>query len=69
LGNPTDLVDRAHAAGLDVHIWTMRDEPSFLPADCNPLDEYAAFFAAGIDGLFSDWTTTAVTARRDWAQR
>lgn len=69
LGSPTDLVDRAHAAGLDVHIWTMRDEPSFLPTDCNPLDEYAAFFAAGIDGLFSDWTTTAVKARRDWAQR
>jgi len=69
LGSPTDLVDRAHAAGLDVHIWTMRDEPSFLPADCDPLGEYAAFFAAGIDGLFSDWTTTAVQARRDWVQR
>jgi glycerophosphoryl diester phosphodiesterase len=63
LAEPTDLVERSHAAGLDVHIWTMRDEPSFLPTDCEPLAEYAAFFAAGIDGLFSDWMTTAVRAR------
>ena len=69
LGAPTDLVERAHAAGLQVHIWTMRDEPSFLPTDCDPLAEYAAFFAAGIDGLFSDWTTTAVRARQEWTQR
>ena len=63
---PTDLVARSHAAGLEVHIWTMRDEPSFLPADCTPPLEYAAFFAAGIDGMFSDWTTTAVQARDQW---
>lgn len=66
LGTPTDLVGRAHAAGLDVHIWTMRDEPTFLPAGCTPLAEYEAFFAAGIDGLFSDWTSTAVQARAAW---
>ena len=69
LQRPTDLVERSHAAGLDVHIWTMRDEPSFLPADCTPDQEYAAYFAAGIDGLFSDWTTTAVAARDAWAAR
>jgi len=67
LDRPTDLVERSHAAGLDVHIWTMRDEPTFLPADCTPDQEYAAYFAAGIDGLFSDWTTTAVAARDAWA--
>ncbi|HUP99535.1 MAG TPA: glycerophosphodiester phosphodiesterase family protein [Aeromicrobium sp.] len=66
LGPPTDLVERSHAAGLDVHIWTMRDEPSFLPAECSPLQEYVAYFEAGVDGLFSDWTTTAVQARRQW---
>jgi len=69
LGEATGLVERSHAAGLDVHIWTMRDEPSFLPAGCSPGQEYAAYFAAGIDGLFSDWTTTAVAAREAWAQR
>ena len=69
LGNPTDLVGRAHAAGLGVHIWTMRDEPSYLPSDTTPLEEYAAYFAAGIDGLFTDWTTTAVEARTAWWQQ
>lgn len=67
LDRPTDLVEHAHAAGLDVHIWTMRDEPTFLPAGCSPLQEYAAYFEAGIDGLFSDWTTTAVAAREAWS--
>jgi glycerophosphoryl diester phosphodiesterase len=66
LGQPTDLVARSHALGLDVHIWTMRDEPKFLPVDCSPLQEYAAYFEAGIDGLFTDWTTTAVQAREAW---
>ena len=66
LGEPTDLVERAHAAGLDVHIWTMRDEPSFLPAGYTAEQEYLAYFDAGIDGLFTDWTTTAVAARRAW---
>lgn len=66
LAEPTDLVERAHVAGLDVHIWTMRDEPSFLPENADADGEYEAYFAAGIDGLFSDWTTTAVRARAAW---
>ena len=66
LGAATGLVERSHAAGLDVHIWTMRDEPSFLPTDCTAIDEYVAFFDAGIDGFFTDWTSTAVEALRQW---
>jgi glycerophosphoryl diester phosphodiesterase len=69
LDRPTDLVERSHAAGLDVHIWTMRDEPRFLPAACTPEQEYVIFFDAGVDGLFSDWTTTAVAARQAWLER
>lgn len=69
LGRPTDLVERSHGAGLDVHIWTMRDEATFLPVACTPEQEYAAYFDAGIDGLFSDWTTTAVAARNARAAR
>jgi glycerophosphoryl diester phosphodiesterase len=69
LDAPTDVVERSHAAGLDVHIWTMRDEPKFLPADCTPGQEYAAYFDAGVDGLFTDWTTTAVAARKAWSER
>ncbi len=77
LEEPTGLVDRAHAAGLDVHIWTMRDENAFLPVDLrigteksaygDMLPEYRAFLEAGIDGMFSDFTQTAVRARADWA--
>ena len=77
LAEPTGLVDRAHAAGLDVHIWTMRDENAFLPADLrigseksdygDMLPEYQAFLDAGIDGMFSDFTRTAVQAREEWA--
>ena len=36
---------------------------------CTPEQEYAAYFDAGIDGLFSDWTTTAVAARNARAAR
>jgi glycerophosphoryl diester phosphodiesterase len=69
LDAPTDVVERSHAAGLDVHIWTMRDEPSFLPAECTAGQEYATYLDAGIDGLFTDWTTTAVAARQAWLER
>jgi glycerophosphoryl diester phosphodiesterase len=77
LGGPTGLVERAHAAGLHVHIWTMRDENAFLPANLrigpeksaygDMLPEYLAFFEAGIDGMFSDFTQTAVRAREQWS--
>lgn len=72
----TGLVCRAHDAGLVVHIWTMRDENAFLPADFrkgadiathgDAAAEYLRFFDAGIDGVFSDYAETAVTARRTW---
>jgi glycerophosphoryl diester phosphodiesterase len=78
LGEQTDLVERAHAAGLDVHIWTMRDENAFLPANLrigtersdygDMLPEYYAFLDAGIDGMFSDFTQTAVQAREVWSR-
>ncbi|MGE0633065.1 MAG: glycerophosphodiester phosphodiesterase, partial [Pseudobdellovibrionaceae bacterium] len=44
LGMPTDFVKRAHAAGLLVHPYTMRNEPYFLPKEYggNPELEYHA---------------------------
>jgi glycerophosphoryl diester phosphodiesterase len=73
LGAPTPLVAAAHAVGLLVHPYTFRNENEFLPANLrsagfpadygNVFAEYAAFFAAGIDGLFADNPDTAVTAR------
>ncbi|KUJ66618.1 glycerophosphodiester phosphodiesterase [Streptomyces albus subsp. albus] len=73
LGTPTTLVKDAHAAGLILHPYTMRNENSFLPADfrrgTDPNaygDAFGAFqiyFEQGIDGIFSDNADTAVLAR------
>jgi glycerophosphoryl diester phosphodiesterase len=79
LAGETGLVGRAHDAGLVVHIWTMRNENNFLPTNLRtsankaaPGDaegEYLAFFDAGVDGVFSDFTQTAVRARSVWSAR
>jgi glycerophosphoryl diester phosphodiesterase len=63
--HPTELVDEAHAAGLRVHPYTFRNEAQFLAADYQgePLNEYRQFFDLGVDGLFSDFPVTAVSAR------
>jgi glycerophosphoryl diester phosphodiesterase len=78
LAAPTPLVADAHAAGLWVHPWTFRSENHFLPADFHagdPADpafaamhgaaeaELAAFFAAGVDGVFADYPDVALRAR------
>ena len=78
LGAPTDLVARAHAANLVVHPWTFRPENFFLPTALRVgatsaqetlrlhgnLDaELRAFYAAGVDGVFSDDPAAAVAAR------
>lgn len=70
----TNLVRDAHDVGLLVHIWTMRNENNFLPTNlmvgsdkAAPGDaeaEYLAFYAAGVDGVFSDFTQTAVESLR-----
>jgi glycerophosphoryl diester phosphodiesterase len=63
---PTTLIQRAHRKGLQIHTWTFRNEDQFLASDYdgNPLKEYRQFFRLGIDGVFSDFTDTAVLARR-----
>ena len=61
---PTDLIQRAHRHGLKIHTWTFRDERKRLLNDYNnPLEEYLQFYELGIDGVFSDFTGTAVAAR------
>jgi len=62
---PTDLVKNAHALGLFVHTWTFRSEPRRLASNFkgDPAAEYKAFYALGIDGLFSDFPDHAVKAR------
>lgn len=73
LAAPTRLVADAHAAGLKVHPWTFRAENYFLPADHRKGEdprahgdlagEIRAYLAAGVDGVFSDFTAEAVGAR------
>lgn len=74
LGEPTALVTHAHAAGLDVHVWTFRRENYFLPlaqrSGLNPAGhgdlagEIRAYLEAGIDGFFSDNVREAVEVAR-----
>ena len=62
---PTEVVKNAHAAGLFVHAFTFRNEKELLVSDYkgDPKAEYKRFFELGVDGLFSDFSDTAVAAR------
>ncbi|MCU1580650.1 MAG: glycerophosphodiester phosphodiesterase [Microbacteriaceae bacterium] len=69
----TDLVDRAHAAGLTIFCWTLRAENEFLARNLRLGTSSAAFgdwrreylliMASGVDGVFADHPDLAVEAR------
>jgi glycerophosphoryl diester phosphodiesterase len=54
---PTDIVTRAHASGLLVHVWTLRQEPTFLSPTYNGdfEAEFRQFRDLGVDGIFTDF--------------
>jgi glycerophosphoryl diester phosphodiesterase len=58
---PTSLIADAHKAGLFVHAYTFRDEPQYLTKTYHgdPKAEYRAYFSLGVDGVFTDFSTTA----------
>ncbi|GAA6616889.1 glycerophosphodiester phosphodiesterase family protein [Scytonema sp. NUACC26] len=62
---PTTLVQDAHAAGLQVHPYTFRNEGRYLASDYNgnPELEYRQFYQLGVDALFSDFPGTADLVR------
>ncbi len=67
---PKSLIADAHAAGLFVHSYTFRNESKYLPGiyKGNPVLEYLDYFRAGIDGVFTDFTSTGVAARAVYKQ-
>ena len=77
---PTKFIADAHDAGLVVHPYTFRNENQFLPAEDrlgdpadpnfpnlygNAFAEDKRYFAAGVDGIFTDNSDTGVAARRE----
>ncbi len=75
----TGLARRARAAGLGIHVWTLRAENQFLPdtlrsagdvgAQGDLPGEIHALLDAGITGFFSDHPDLAVRARDEWWAR
>jgi glycerophosphoryl diester phosphodiesterase len=61
LGTPTDLVARAHTAGLLVHVWTVRIDKEFLPAGYGgkPEVEFEQLRSLAVDGVFTDFPDVA----------
>ncbi|MCX4552160.1 glycerophosphodiester phosphodiesterase [Streptomyces sp. NBC_01267] len=79
LTEPTTLVRDAHARGLLLHPYTMRNENTFLPADFrrgtdpnaygDAFGAFRTYFATGIDGVFTDNADTALLAAADVHRR
>jgi glycerophosphoryl diester phosphodiesterase len=76
---PTALVRDAHAASLLVHVFTLRAENQFLPAELrlgpdmpargDLAAEATLFLAAGVDGFFTDHPAIGVAARDSFLRR
>lgn len=66
-GTVTDLVERAHALGLEVHAWTlMGDQDS--PDGLSPEDETRRMYNLGVDAVFADDPAQAVAIRAERKQ-
>ncbi|GAA3859298.1 glycerophosphodiester phosphodiesterase [Leifsonia kafniensis] len=71
----SELVDSAHAAGLEIYCWTLRPENKFLSrsfrtgkvsADFGAWQsEFALIMGTGIDGVFADHPDLAVAVRAE----
>lgn len=70
------LVDSAHAAGLDILCFTLRPENPFLSAPHRLpeparvgrwLEEFVSIMGTGVDGVFADHPDLALRAREVWS--
>ncbi|MBA4226092.1 MAG: glycerophosphodiester phosphodiesterase [Hyphomonas sp.] len=61
-GTTTDFVERAHANGLLVHVYTVRDDQP-MPGYDTAQAELNALIKAGADGIWVDYPDTAVAVR------
>ena len=62
---PTSLLANAHKTGLFVHVYTFRNEAKYLAGvfKGDLAAELLAYFRAGMDGVFTDLSNTAVSTR------
>ncbi len=63
-----EIVANAHAAGLKVITWTLRNDRLDAYYKGDTAQEYLDLFAMGVDGVFSDFADTAAAARNRFAQ-
>jgi glycerophosphoryl diester phosphodiesterase len=61
-GRGDGIVDAAHAAGMQVHAWTYRDD-RVAPGVARVEDELDAAFDLGVDAVFCDFPATALAHR------
>lgn len=57
----TGVIEAAHARGLLVHTWTMRDDAGIL-GYASGQAEIEAYLRLGVDGVFTDFADTGVAA-------
>ena len=81
LGAPTLLVTNAKAAGLAIHIYTLRPENAFLPTNLkkapvtdntvrgDSIAEIQTFLQAGVDGFFTDDSAVGREAIRTFVKK
>ena len=61
-----DIIDDAHACGLQVHTWTMRNDQLEPYYKGDAWKEYFDLFDLGVDGVFTDFADTGAKARDAW---
>ncbi|MEO1038780.1 MAG: glycerophosphodiester phosphodiesterase family protein [Pseudomonadota bacterium] len=66
-GASSGYLETAHALGLSVHAWTVRDDRAPV-VGASVEAELEALYRLGVDGVFTDHPATAVRVRRTMAE-